>query len=69
MQCEGAAKTATEPDARRVYLDVARQWRDRAAHTEKLERLLTSSSRNGSNAGERHEKQTRGVLLVAGAVR
>lgn len=50
LQCEGAAKVATDPGARRVYLDVARQWRDRAEHTEQLERL-TSASRNGSNAG------------------
>ena len=51
LQCECAAKVATDADARRVYLDVARQWRDRAEHTEKLERH-TSASRTGSNAGE-----------------
>ncbi len=50
LQCERAAKVATDPDARRVYLDVARQWLGRAEHTEELERL--SASRNGSNAGE-----------------
>ena len=51
LQCERAAKIATDADARRVYLDVARQWRDRAQHTEELERH-TSASRTESNASQ-----------------
>ena len=50
LQCELAAKVATDADARRVYIDVARQWRDRAEHTEELERH-TGASRT-VNAGE-----------------
>jgi hypothetical protein len=50
LQCELAAKVATDADARRVYIDVARQWRDRAEHTEELERH-TRASRT-VNAGE-----------------
>jgi hypothetical protein len=41
---------ATDPDACRVYLDVARQWRDRAEHTEELERDLPARVENGSEA-------------------
>jgi hypothetical protein len=51
LQCERAARIATDSDARRVYLDVARQWWGRAEHTEKLERR-TTVSRTGSNSDE-----------------
>src|SRR5262245_50584466 len=43
VQCERAAKVATDPDARRVYLDVARRWRRRPEHSEALERLAAAS--------------------------
>ena len=52
-QFERAARVATNRDASRVYLDVARQWRDRAEHTEELERLTGARVENGSNASER----------------
>jgi hypothetical protein len=51
LQCERAAEIATDADARRVYLDVARQWWDRAQHTEELERH-TSASGSESNASQ-----------------
>jgi hypothetical protein len=46
-QFERAAKVATNCDACRVYLDVARQWRDRAEHTEELGRLTSDASKMG----------------------
>jgi hypothetical protein len=51
LQCERAAEIATDADARRVYLDVARQWWHRAQHTEDLERH-TSASGTESNASQ-----------------
>jgi hypothetical protein len=52
-QFERAAKVATSHDVCRVYLDVARQWRDRAEYTEELERLPTRASKNGSTIKSR----------------
>jgi hypothetical protein len=65
LQCEGAAKVAADPDARRVYRDVARQWRDRAEHTEELERI-TSARRSSANASTilGAPPQKRGMILI-----
>ncbi len=65
LQCEGAAKVAADPDARRVYRDVARQWRDRAEHTEELERI-TSARRSSANASTilGAPLQKRGMILI-----
>ncbi len=65
LQCEGAAKVAADPDACRVYRDVARQWRDRAEHTEELERI-TSARRSSANASTilGAPLQKRGMILI-----
>ena len=46
-----AIARATDTDARRVYLDVARQWRDRAEHTEELERITSARRSSASPSG------------------
>ncbi len=65
IQCVRAAKVATDTDARRVYLDVARQWRDRAEHTEELERIA-SARRRSANAPTilGAPLQKRGMILI-----
>ncbi len=38
LECERAARTATDPAIRLAYLDLARQWREMAEHVEFIER-------------------------------
>jgi hypothetical protein len=47
LACERAATLASYPNASHVYLDVARQWRDRAEKAEALERRLPENRQKG----------------------
>jgi hypothetical protein len=48
---ERAAEVATDPSAKRAYLDLASKWRERAEWAAALERRI-SASREGFTAGQ-----------------
>jgi hypothetical protein len=50
LSFERAAEVATDPMAKRPYLDLASKWLERAEWAEALERRL-SASREGSTIG------------------
>jgi len=39
-RCERIATVAVDPDAQRIYSELARQWRQRAAQAEHLSTIL-----------------------------
>jgi hypothetical protein len=41
-RCKRIATVAVDPDAQRIYSELARQWRQRAAQAEALEHHLAS---------------------------
>jgi hypothetical protein len=51
LEFDRAAEVATDPSAKRAYLDLASKWRERAEWAEALEQRL-SASREGPMVGQ-----------------